>query len=84
MRLIFSPAATKGLLKAPAAVSRDLVAKLRIVADAPHGTYPWAKRLTDHPGFRIRQGDWRAIYRLDHTTSEMIVDRVAKRDQVYR
>ena len=42
MKLIFSPAATKALLRAPAEVSRDLIAKLRMVADDPRGTYPWA------------------------------------------
>lgn len=57
MKLIFSPAASKALLRAPAEVSRDLIAKLRMVADDPRGTYPWAKRLTDQPGFRVRQGD---------------------------
>ncbi len=44
----------------------------------------WAKRLTDQPGFRARQGDWRAIYRLDNAAGEMIVDRIAKRDEVYK
>lgn len=84
MRLIFSPAATKALLKAPVEVSRDLVAKLRKVAEDPLGNHPWAKRLTGQPGFRVREGDWRAVYRLDHKTSEMVVERIAKRDQVYR
>jgi mRNA-degrading endonuclease RelE of RelBE toxin-antitoxin system len=48
------------------------------------GQYPWAKRLTDHPGYCIRQGDWRAAYRLDYESGEMIVDKIAKRDEVYR
>ena len=84
MRLIFSPAAIKAFRRAPADVSHDLVTKLRKVADDPQGTHPWAKRLTDQPGFRVRQGDWRAIYRLDYETAEMVVDRIAKRDEVYR
>ncbi len=60
------------------------MAKLQEVAAAPKERYPWAKRLTDQPGYRVRQGDWRAIYRLDHDTDEMIVERIAKRDEVYR
>ena len=60
------------------------MAKPGKVAEDPMGQYPWAKRLTDQPGFRVRQGRWRAVYRLDRDTGEMIVDRVAKRDEVHR
>lgn len=82
--MIFSPAAAKALTKAPKKMATDLVAKLQQVAVDPTGQHPWAKRLTDQPGFRARQGDWRAIYRLDNAAGEMIVDRIAKRDEVYK
>ena len=75
MRLILSPAATKALSKVPHKDGAGLLAKLQQVANDPMGQHPWAKRLTDQPGFRVRQGDWRAIHRLDHDTAEMIVDR---------
>lgn len=84
MKLIFSPAAAKVLTRFPHKEGTGLLAKLQQVAADPMGQYPWAKRLTDQPGFRVRQGDWRAIYRLDHDTGEMIVDKVGKRDEVYR
>jgi mRNA interferase RelE/StbE len=84
MELIFSPAASKLLAKLPAKDGAALISKLEMVAANPMGQYPWAKRLTDHPGYRIRQGDWRAVYRLDYEWGEMIVDKIAKRDEVYR
>jgi len=84
MKLLFSPAAVKALARIPRKEEAGLLAKLRQVADDPTGKHPWAKRLTDQPGFRLRQGDWRAVYRLDHEAGEMIVDRIAKRDEVYR
>ncbi len=84
MRLTYTPAALKALRKAPAKVVSDLRAKLQAVAVDPHGQYPWAKRLTDQPGCRVRQGDWRAVYRLDSEADEMIVDTIAKRDEVYK
>jgi mRNA interferase RelE/StbE len=84
MELIFSPAAAKALTKIPRKEGADLLAKLQQVAAEPMGQYPWAKRLTDQPGFRVRQGDWRAVYRLDHEGGEMVVDKIAKRDEVYR
>ena len=82
VRLTYTPSALKGLRKAPDKVAIDLRAKLQTVAADPLGQHPWAKRLTDQPGYRIRQGDWRAVYRLDHKTDEMIVDAIAKRDEV--
>ena len=84
MKLTYTPAAAKALTKAPKKVVADLRAKLQQVAADPIGHYPWAKRLTDQPGFRVRQGDWRAISRLDHAAGEMIVDTIAKRDEVYK
>lgn len=84
MKLIFAPAAVKALSKVPVKERAALLEKLQQVASAPAGQYPWVKRLTDQPGFRARQGDWRAVYRLDHATGEMIVDKVAKRDEAYR
>lgn len=84
MKLIFSPAAAKAVTKLPRKEGAGLLEKLQQVAADPLGQYPWAKRLTDQPGFRVRQGDWRAVYRLDHETGEMVVDKIAKRDEVYR
>ncbi len=84
MKLILSPAAAKALSRLPRKDGAALLAKLKQVANDPSGEYPWAKRLTGSPSFRVRQGDWRAIYRLDHDAGEMTVDRIAKRDEVYR
>ena len=84
MRLTYTPAALKALCRAPARVVADLRTKLQAVAADPHGRHPWAKRLTDQPGYRVRQGDWRAVYRLDSEAAEMIVDTIAKRDEVYK
>ncbi len=61
----------------------DLRAKLQAVAVDTHGQHSWAKRLTDQLGYRVRQGDWRAVYRLDSEADEMVVDTIAKRDEVY-
>ncbi len=84
MKLIFSPAAVKALTKLSAKDSAALMAKLQQVAANPAGQYLWAKRLTGHPGFRIRQGDWRAIYILNFDAGKMTVEKIAKRDEVYK
>jgi mRNA interferase RelE/StbE len=84
MKLIFSPAATKALVMLPKKDGAAILAKLQLVARDPMGQHPWARRLTNQPGFRLRQGDWRAVYRLDHETDELVVDKIAKREEVYR
>ncbi|TAN49231.1 MAG: hypothetical protein EPN26_11605 [Rhodospirillales bacterium] len=84
MRLILVPAAIKGISRIPAKDAKAMMEKLRTIAQDPKGDYPWARRLTNHPGFRLRHGDWRAVYRLDFETDELIVDRIAKREEVYR
>ncbi len=84
MKLIISRAATKALTKIPLKERSGLLEKLQQVADDPMGHHPWAKRLTDQPGFRLRQGDWRALYRLDHDTKEMIVDDILNRAEAYK
>jgi mRNA interferase RelE/StbE len=84
MELIFSPAAVKALCKVPAKDAAALMAKLQQVATTPAGQHPWAKRLTGYPGFRIRQGDWRAIYILNFSAGKMTVEKIAKRDEAYK
>jgi mRNA interferase RelE/StbE len=84
MELFFSPVAVKALTKLPAKDAAALMAKLQQVAANPAGQHSWAKRLTPHPGFRIRHGDWRAIYILNFDADKMTVEKIAKRDEVYK
>jgi mRNA interferase RelE/StbE len=84
MKLIFSASAAKAMTKLPRNDASALLMKLREVAADPMGQHAWAKRLTNQPGFRVRHGSWRALYRLDHDAGELVVDKIAKREEVYR
>ena len=44
-----------------------------------------SKRLQgyDEPTFRIRIGDYRALYRINHEEKRIVIVKVDKRDQVY-
>ncbi len=84
MQLIVSPGAVKAFRKMPQKDAETLLGKLQKVADAPKGKHSAAKQMTDHPGFRLRHGDWRAVYRLDFDAGRMVVDRVGKRGEIYR
>ncbi len=45
---------------------------------------PNVRKLTEHPGFRLRVGDWRVVYLLDADRVVIQVIRVAHRGEVYR
>lgn len=65
---------------------KALLAKLRIVAADPFASHPFDVKAMkgEKDTFRIRQGDWRAVYvvvRIDDTVSVRIVE---IRGEVYR
>lgn len=84
MKLIYATSALRALRKVPGKDAAALMATLAEIAAAPFAPHPRAKKLTDHPGFRARQGDWRAVYRVDRQTEEMIVETVGHRSEVYK
>ena len=45
---------------------------------------PNVKKLTEHPGFRLRVGDWRVVYLLDRDRVVIQVIRIAPQGEVYR
>lgn len=42
------------------------------------------KKLTEHPGFRLRVGDWRVVYLLIEERVVIHVVRIAPRGEVYK
>jgi mRNA-degrading endonuclease RelE of RelBE toxin-antitoxin system len=62
-----------------------LAAALRRVAEAPFARHA---KVTAMQGvanvYRLRQGDWRAIFYIDRARRQVVVTRVAHRREVYR
>jgi mRNA interferase RelE/StbE len=83
MRLILLPEAVKALRRMPRHDAEALLDRLKAVAADPFGAHPFAKAFGGGAG-RVRQGDWRAVYRLDTSRDEMVVSRIAHRREVYR
>lgn len=42
------------------------------------------KKLTNHPGFRLRVGDWRVLFLQDETELIVTVVKVGARGDIYR
>lgn len=62
-----------------------LMDKIDAYAADPNGEHPWARALAGIDGLRIRQGDYRAICRIeDCETTVLAVVKVGHRKDVYR
>ena len=82
-RLELSREATRALLRMPSEQALRIRARLSdLVRDPYHA--PNVKKLTEHPGFRLRVGDWRVVYLLDQDRIVIQVIRIAQRGEVYR
>lgn len=83
MELVIEAAALKALLRMPRAEALALRAKLTTFANDPYARHPWAKAFTAGIG-RIRQGDWRAVYRIEADRLIVVIVKIGNRREVYR
>jgi len=85
MKLILEKAARKGLDRMSSKAADALLRRLEAIANAPDATHANVKTLAGvRDTFRLRQGDWRAVYMLDRRAGEMRVVIVDVRGSVYR
>ena len=77
--------AARQLLRIPRNVAQRIRAGIETVAGNPYGSHPNATRLRGQDGgFRLRTGDWRAIYFLDNERKVLLVAKIDRRGRVYR
>jgi mRNA-degrading endonuclease RelE of RelBE toxin-antitoxin system len=85
VKLTVSPGAVKDLAGLPARDRRLLFGRVEAFAAEPFAIHPGARPLRGHEDrVRIRQGDWRAICRIDDAADTVILERVEHRREVYR
>lgn len=83
-RVEISVTAAKRLKGLPRDLRVRIVAKLQALAADPVGSQPQAKPLKGRPGvFRLRIGDWRATYEVDHVQRLVTVLEVEPGHDVY-
>lgn len=61
-----------------------IMEKIEALAADPMATNNNVKKLTDHPGYRLRVGDWRVVYTIHEQALLIVVVRIAPRGDVYR
>lgn len=82
-RLDIKPSAARALRRIPADDLKRIDARIRGLAIDPRP--PGCKRLQGEEGvYRVRQGDWRIVYRLDDRARTALVLAVGHRRDVYR
>ncbi|HWB50803.1 MAG TPA: type II toxin-antitoxin system RelE/ParE family toxin [Stellaceae bacterium] len=85
MRLMLAKVAVKEFAGIPSRDRAALLQKLRVFADDPYGDHPWALPMRGRANaIRIRQGDWRAVCRIDRERDDITVEFVANRREAYR
>ena len=82
MALVISRKVTKEIRGIPKEDWEGLKERLERIARDPRGHHPNVERLTEG-GYRVRQGDWRAIYDIAPNGNVEGI-KVAHRREVYR
>lgn len=78
----FWPSAAREFRKLPAEVRRRVMDRLAEVALDPVG-HPATRPLRGRPGRRLRVGDYRVLYRVEHDLLVVTVVKVAHRSEAY-
>ena len=81
-RVLLQRSAQKSLEKIPSETRHRIYASLKGLSENPRP--PGCKKLRDSRYWRIRVGDYRAIYEIEEATRTVTVLRVAHRGEVYR
>jgi mRNA-degrading endonuclease RelE of RelBE toxin-antitoxin system len=85
MRLVLTRAAQRGFGKISPKMRAALIERLEEIVAQPFAAHRNVERIEgERDAFRLRQGDWRAKYRVDREAGEMRVLVVEPRGSVYR
>ena len=72
------------LRRIPKNVARTIDQKIKQLAENPYALNNNVTHLTGAPGYRLRVGDWRVIYKLHDDTQILEILKIGPRGGVYR
>ena len=77
-------AARKALLKMPKALANKFLAAFEQLASDPQRSDLDVKPMTGREGYRLRIGDWRALYRIEKDRLVILVVNIGPRGNIYK
>jgi mRNA interferase RelE/StbE len=80
----YSKPARKALKSMPRNTARLVLEKIEALAADPFAPNNNVRKLTNHPGYRLRVGDWRVVYLVEEEMLLIVVVRIAPRGEVYQ
>jgi mRNA interferase RelE/StbE len=82
-KITFSKNADKAMRRMPRNNAVIIAEKIKELADNPHGMRN-VKKLTNHPGYRLRVGDWRVVYTVHDNELLIQVINIKTRGEAYK
>ena len=82
-KITFSKQADKALRRMPRNIAINIGKKIKELANNPNAMRN-VKKLTDHPGYRLRVGDWRVIYTVNENELLIHIINVKTRGEAYK
>lgn len=82
-KITFSKQADKALRRMPRNVAIIIAKKIKELAESPKRMRN-VKKLTDHPGYRMRVGDWRVVYTVKKKEVLIHIVKIKSRGEVYK
>jgi len=80
----YSKAARKALKALPRNTALLVMEKIEALAADPMAPNNNVKKLTNHPGYRLRVGNWRVVYMIHEQALLIAVVRIAPRGDAYQ
>jgi len=82
-KITFSKQADKALRRIPRNVAIIIAKKIKELAESPKRMRN-VKKLTDHPGYRMRVGDWRVVYTVKEKEVLIHIVKIKSQGEVYK
>lgn len=82
-KIFFSKNSDKALRRMPRNLALKIAKKIKELANNLHGMRN-IKKLTNHPGYRLRVGDWRIVYTVNDDELIIHVINVKTRGEIYK
>jgi len=82
-KITFSKQADKALRKMPRNLALKIAKKIKLLALDPNSMRN-VKKLTHHPAYRLRIGDWRVVYTVNDTELIIHVVKIKTRGEIYK